>query len=151
MADLWDKVRVIEGTGETIDTFLYKADRAVQDELPELIAEVTQDAVRLRQLIDELAFKMDEFPALKNELFRRAFDIKGLGGTLDYPLAGAVGASMSDLIEQLEALDERALTLLRGHADAILWFFREQIIGDQDRRGIELLNELRDAAQAYPD
>lgn len=151
MADLWDKVWVVEGTGETIDTFLYKADRAVQEVLPELIANVGEDAALLRQMVDEAAFKPDEFPALKEELFRRAFDIRGLAGTLDYPLMGAVATSMSGLIEKLEVLDERAATLLRAHADALLWFLRENVIGDQDEKGVALLVELRDAAQAYPD
>lgn len=151
MADLWDKVSIIEGTGETIDTFLYKADRAVQEVLPELIDEVGKDAVHLRRMVDEVAFKPDQFPALKEELFRRAFDIRGLAGTLDYPLMGSVAASMSGLIERLETLDERAATLLRAHGDALAWFLRENVIGELDEKGLALLRELSDAAAAYPD
>lgn len=151
MTDLWDKVWVIEGTGETIDTFLYKADRAVQDVIPELLTVVGEDAARLHQMVGEAAFKPDEFPAMKNELFRRAFDISGLVGTLDYPLMGAVGTSMSGLIDKIETLDERAATLLKAHSDALLWFLREGVIGDQDEKGIAMLIELRDAANAYPD
>lgn len=151
MADLWDKVSVIVGGGETIDTFLYKADLAVQEILPELVGEVGKDAERLRELVGEAAFMPDQFPALKDDLFRHAFDIRGLAGTLDYPLMGAVAASMSGLIERLETLDERGATLLRAHADALLWFLREEVIGDRDEKGAALLNELRDAAAAYPD
>ena len=151
MADLWDKVWIIEGTGETIDTFLYKADRAVHDILPELIEATGNDAARLREMIDELAFQPNQFPALKDELFRRSFDISGLAGSLDYPLMGAVAGSMSTLIDELEQLDERAITLLKAHADALLWYLREAVIGDQDDKGLAMLIELRDAAQAYPD
>jgi hypothetical protein len=150
MADLWDKVRVSQG-GETIDTFLYRADRAVHDILPELIEATTQDTQDLRQMVDEIAFQPNQFPLQKAELFRRAFNISGLAGSLDYPLMGAVAGSMSGLIERLEGLDERAVTLLKAHADAMLWFLREQVVGDQDKRGLAMLIELRDAAKAYPD
>jgi hypothetical protein len=150
MADLWDKVSPIE-SGESIDAFLYKADRAVQDILPDLIRETEADARRLREMVDEVGFQPDQFAAQKDEIFRRAFNIRGLAGTLDYPLMGAVAGSMSNLIGRLDQVDDRALTLLKAHADAIVWFLREKIIGDQDEKGLAMLIELRDAAEAYPD
>lgn len=48
-----------------------------------------------------------------------SYAIKGLGGTLGYPLATAAAKSLNDFVHHRETLDTRRLAVIRLHVDAL--------------------------------
>jgi hypothetical protein len=48
-----------------------------------------------------------------------SYTIKGLGGTLGYPLATAAAKSLNDFVHHRETLDAKRLDVIRVHVDAL--------------------------------
>jgi chemotaxis protein histidine kinase CheA len=75
-------------------------------------------------------------------LLRAAHDIKGLAGTLQYPLMGRVAASLSHLL--LEAPEGKLLPakLVEAHVRAMQIIHRQTITDSGDKVALALLAEL---------
>jgi chemotaxis protein histidine kinase CheA len=75
-------------------------------------------------------------------LLRTAHDIKGLAGTLEYPLMGRVATSLSRLL--IEAPEGKLLPakLVEAHVVAMQIIHRQAIKGTGDKVALALLAEL---------
>ena len=76
--------------------------------------------------------------AALQQVFRHAHDLRGLGGTFDYPLITHIGSSLCDLITQLEQVTDLHLDVIELHVSALKLVIAERITGDGGRQGQEL-------------
>jgi HPt (histidine-containing phosphotransfer) domain-containing protein len=81
-------------------------------------------------------------PAARNELHRRAHDLKGLGPTYGYPLVSRICASLCRLTGEefgnLKAPDK----LLKAHVDGVKAAVQGKIMGADHPAGLALAAEL---------
>ena len=86
--------------------------------------------------------------ASRNELHRRAHDLKGLAPTYGYPLVGRISASLCKLTGDehgdLNPLDK----LLKAHVDAVKAAVTGKIMGVDHPVGLALANELEAQTKA---
>lgn len=83
-------------------------------------------------------------------LLSAAHDVKGLGGTYDYPLVTQIAASLCRLIETEsgKAAAGRDSSLTEAHVDALRAAVRDQIKTDADPVGRTLLRALEARVEA---
>ena len=78
----------------------------------------------------------------KNELHRRAHDLKGLAPTYGYPLVGRVCASLCKLTGDEHGDINAPLPLLKAHVDAVKAAVNGKIMGADHPVGLALATEL---------
>lgn len=81
-------------------------------------------------------------PAARNELHRRAHDLKGLAPTYGYPLVGRICASLCKLTGDEHAEINPSEKLLKAHVDATKAAIIGKIMGADHPVGLALANEL---------
>jgi chemotaxis protein histidine kinase CheA len=81
-------------------------------------------------------------PDSRAALLRAAHDIKGLAGTLEYPLMGRAAASLSHLLIETPEGKLLPATLVEAHVAAIQIIHRQAITGTDDKVTLALLAEL---------
>lgn len=75
-------------------------------------------------------------------LYLRAHDLKGLGGTYEYPLITRIAGSLCKLIDDPATRVEAPMFLVDAHIDAIKAAFRDEIRTDTHPVGRVLAEEL---------
>lgn len=102
----------------------------LQDEIDKLDA--AQAAINAEGLTDKTA----------EGLYFRAHDLKGLGGTYQYPLVTRLAASLCRLLDQPEQRTDAPRALLDAHISAIKAVVRDKIQTDDHPVGRALAEEL---------
>lgn len=129
-------------TGRKLD--LQDASARAAAALEELSA---QFAVWLREELDRLEAARAELHAggAVQALRQRAHDLKGLGGTYDYPLITRLAGSLGRLLDRPGAPD---LRLADAHVDAILLVAHQEMHDPRHPEGLALAESLEAAAAA---
>lgn len=86
--------------------------------------------------------------ASKNELHRRAHDLKGLAPTYGYPLVGRICASLCKLTGDEYGSLNPSTALLKAHVDAAKAVVNGKIMGADHPVGLALVTELEGQAKA---
>ncbi|MCI5049701.1 MAG: response regulator [Rickettsiales bacterium] len=73
-----------------------------------------------------------------------AFAIKSQAGTFGYHLASMVAKQLHDYVAENRDLEEDDLFIIKKHTDTLLVIFHQQIQGEGDQVGKELLHSLRE-------
>lgn len=81
-------------------------------------------------------------PATAEALYFRAHDLKGLGGTYQYPLVTRLAGSMCRLLDDPAGRMDAPLPLLEAHVLAIKAVVRDKIQTDEHPVGRALAEEL---------
>ena len=87
-------------------------------------------------------------PASRNELHRRAHDLKGLAPTYGYPLVGRICASLCKLTGDEHGDLNPSDKLLKAHVDAVKAAVTGKIMGADHPVGLALANELEAQTKA---
>lgn len=82
-------------------------------------------------------------------LYFRAHDLKGLGGTYQYPLVTRLAGSMCRLLDNADERMGAPLPLLEAHIQAIKAVVRDKIQTDDHPIGKTLAEELEDQVAAF--
>lgn len=83
------------------------------------VAAVAPLLAKLRGLQADALKTPDATAAFIVETQAVSYTIKGLGGTLGYPMATAAAKSLNDFVHHREALDAKCLDVIRVHVDAL--------------------------------
>lgn len=75
-------------------------------------------------------------------LYSHTHDLKGLGGTVDFPLVSRIAASLCRLMSEPEKRSSTPLPLIDAHLDAIRAVVREDIRDAEHPVGTALSSEL---------
>lgn len=81
-------------------------------------------------------------PETSENLYLRAHDLKGLGGTYEFPLVTRIAGSLCTLIETPARMAATALPLIDAHVDAIRAVVRDKIKTDDHPVGLALVTAL---------
>jgi hypothetical protein len=76
------------------------------------------------------------------KLYTHAHDMKGLGGTYDYPIVTRIAGSLCKLIEEPEERHLAPMTLIDAHVDAVKACVRDAIKTDDHPMGRALVEAL---------
>jgi len=127
---------------------LEAAERAVAEMKPEFETWSGEDLVEMQALFASAC--SDEAGRSEHlaELFRRAHNLKGDGGTFEYPLITRIAGSLSGFLEELERPDARDLEVIKAHLDALAVVIGQKISGDGGEMGKVLVEQLQAAVQA---
>lgn len=87
-------------------------------------------------------------PASRNELHRRAHDLKGLAPTYGYPLVGRICASLCKLTGDEHGDLQAPAALLKAHVDAAKAAVIGKIMGADHPVGLALAGELEAQTKA---
>lgn len=87
-------------------------------------------------------------PASRNELHRRAHDLKGLAPTYGYPLVGRICASLCKLTGDEHGEIHAPTSLLKAHVDAAKAAVNGKIMGADHPVGLALATELEAQTKA---
>lgn len=89
------------------------------------------------------AYEKDpDSPATKNELHRRAHDLKGLAPTYGYPLVGRICSSLCKLTGDEYGEITAPVSILRAHVDAVKAAVHGKVMGADHPIGLALAAEL---------
>lgn len=80
-------------------------------------------------------------------IFRISHDLRGLGGTFDFPLVTHIGTSLCNLISRLERIEDRHLEAIELHISAIKLVTASRISGDGGERGRELTANIAEMVE----
>jgi HPt (histidine-containing phosphotransfer) domain-containing protein len=86
-------------------------------------------------------------PASRNELHRRAHDLKGLAPTYGYPLVGRICASLCKLAGDEHGEIHAPDALLKAHVDAVKAAVLGKVMGADHPVGLALAAELEAQAR----
>jgi chemotaxis protein histidine kinase CheA len=109
----------------------------LKDELAKL--EAARAAVHAQGLTKETADK----------LYTHAHDLKGLGGTYEFPIITRMAGSLCKLLDTPEMRIAAPLKLVDAHIDAIRASVRDDIRDDQNPMGRILAEELERQVKVY--
>ena len=88
-------------------------------------------------------------PATAEPLYFRAHDLKGLGGTYQYPLVTRLAGSMCRLLDDASTRMDAPLPLLEAHVLAIKAVVRDKIQTDEHPVGRALAEELEAKVSSF--
>jgi len=94
------------------------------------------------------AYSETASPDGRAALLRAAHDIKGLAGTLEYPLMGRVAGSLSRLLSEAPEGTMLPAKLAEAHVVAVQIIHRQSITGAADKGALALLGELENQVSA---
>ncbi|MBR1222960.1 Hpt domain-containing protein [Bradyrhizobium sp. U87765 SZCCT0131] len=125
-----------------------RAERALEGLSGEFIDWMASECDRLARA-HATVLKQGFTPAVREEFFRAAHDIKGDAATFGYPLAAAAAESLCRLMEHAPDLAKVPLDLVTHHVTSIQAMVREH--GRIDRLGMadELSRQLRGLADKF--
>ena len=146
----------VAGAGPDLDTILTRVREGVEELKQDFTAAALVSLAQLEAGAAELhagresGATSDQDETLRR-VYRESHDLRGLGGTFDYPLITHIGSSLCDLIERLESLTERHLEAIELHVRAMKLVLAERLTGDGGAQGQalaagieELAGKLRD-------
>ncbi|MFC4272794.1 hypothetical protein GQF03_09895 [Sneathiella chungangensis] len=82
------------------------------------------------------------------DLFRHGHDLKGLGGSFDYPIMGTIGAGICGLTHKEIETASLNLPLIRVHLDLLSYVTANRIKNDSDPKAEPILSALAAAKAA---
>jgi HPt (histidine-containing phosphotransfer) domain-containing protein len=99
----------------------------------------------LAKLLEAWAkYEIAQNPQTKNELHRRAHDLKGLAPTYGYPLVGRVCATLCKLTGDEHGDISAPVFLLKAHVDTVKVMVMSKIQGADHAVGMTLTRELEE-------
>lgn len=116
----------------------------VNKELKKNYEQWTQQAVEdLCVQVDALDRDETDRAAAIEAIFSVAHDLKGMGGSFDYPLMTEAGQAMCAYITEAGAPENCRTNVLRRYCAVLSCVIKERLSGDGGTRGQELLAELQ--------
>lgn len=80
---------------------------------------------------------------ITEEVFRKAHDLKGQGGTFDYPLITKIGNALCRYIENQSVFHQPQMRMIERHIAAMEVILTERLTADGGPKGRTLLKSLR--------
>ncbi|CCQ74042.1 Hpt domain-containing protein [Magnetospira sp. QH-2] len=132
------------GAGGGVDAAtLAKAEMVIADMAEDYLDWVQADLDALQGAYDLLANGNDEEKtnALKS-IFGVAHDMKGQGGSFNYPLITQVCYQLCRFLEHLETPNEKEMEVIQLHINAVQLIILNQMTGDGGKSGESLVRGL---------
>ena len=125
-------------------SILIEADQGIAELSKDYLEYAREDAKRLGVICDELESSGGAKEAIETAYWI-AHQMKGEGGTFGYPLITSVAASLCNLLDRRESLEEAQVEAVRLHYKAMLLVVSRPLKGD-DGEGAEMVDGLLEVA-----
>lgn len=130
------------GPGAVNKQSLAQAEQVIEDLADDYVDWAKEDLAKLEHAFNGLKDgSLSTEDGLK-EVFEVAHDMKGQGGSFDFPLMTAVGDSLCRLTDTLEKVGSRELEGIQLHITTMKLIIASNMKGDGGREGNMLLNGL---------
>ena len=130
---------VAAGAGPDLDTILTRVRDGVEQLTGDFVATAKATLVELESsLIQARTNSGDAQRDALRQLFRHSHDLRGLGGTFDYPLITHIGSSLCDLVQRLNGVTSLHLEVVELHISAMKLVIADGMSGDGGQAGQQL-------------
>lgn len=130
---------VAAGAGPDLDTILIRVREGVEQLTHDFVAASHETLADLDAALAEArTCNGDAQRAALQRIFHDSHDLRGLGGTFNYPLITHIGSSLCDLIERLDTVSALHLEAVDLHISAMKLVIADGISGDGGRQGQQL-------------
>jgi len=133
------KVRAVDGS---VDEMLEDADAALDELKANYTTWALEDIGRMQACLDAAVAEPAAAESHLEDLFKVCHDVKGQGGSFDYPLVTAVGQSLCDFLRTGAANTGFGHKVIAAHLGALRPVLENGISGDAGATGARLVEEL---------
>ena len=137
-----DKAKNGDGPVKIDPNVLREAEKAVEDLGDEFPVWARQDVDALQQALADAQVDPANMEAAIGEIYKRALDLKGQGGGFGYSLVTSVGDLLTKFLEGRTDLNDRDLSIVTAHVDALNAVLRDDIKGDGGQVGNAIVDGL---------
>ena len=78
-------------------------------------------------------------------IFRNAHDMKGMGGSFDYPIISTIGDTLTALTHSKNEFSSLKISFIKAHMDVLHWITEYKIKTEDDPRAAPLMAALEKA------
>ena len=103
----------------------------------------------LRELIASAQEGKTPAETIIKRVAREALDLKGLGGTFDYPLVTRIAKSLNDYTTDLSKIGKRQIEVVALHVDALYVILAQRITGTGSETEWQVLEALGQATRKF--
>jgi chemotaxis protein histidine kinase CheA len=122
---------------------LARADAAVASLKADYIAWAEDDLGGLQASFDKaLTLPIEDRSPAMQAVFASAHDMKGQGGSFDYPLITDIAGRLCQFLERTACFDEAAMDSVRLHIDAMRVVLARRMSGEGGAEAVALLGRL---------
>ncbi len=129
------------GPGAVDPTVLEKAERVIAEMSGEYLDWVKGDLKKIQDAFEGLKSSGGAKENLEN-IFEIAHDMKGQGGSFNYPLITIVANDLCRLLESLENAGAKEMEVIRLHIDTMRVIITNGMEGEGGQAGEQLLSGL---------
>ncbi|MAL80404.1 MAG: hypothetical protein CMN55_15065 [Sneathiella sp.] len=113
----------------------------------EFLAEIPPMINTIERMIGKLE-KGDGGAEAQAEIFKQGHDLKGMGGSFDYPIMGTIGASFCELTHKTKDVSALNLPLIRVNLDLLSYVLKFRIKNESDPKAAPIIAALASATTA---
>tara|TARA_B100000614_G_scaffold201515_1_gene182814 strand:+ start:86 stop:592 length:507 start_codon:yes stop_codon:yes gene_type:complete len=135
------KKKVGKGRGVKPE-MLEEAQRKVDAMKPEYETWSGADLTRLYEIYEKALSDPGQRDHHMTDLFEKAHNMRGDGGSYEYPLVTQIAGSLSSFIEDTEKPDPKDFEVIKAHLDALAVVIGQKMSGDGGAIGKVLVKEL---------
>jgi hypothetical protein len=158
------KVQIIQPTGELrkravnykkgfsvelTSSEMIKLEEVVHNSKDKFVAAVDERLRSLREAARSVADDAMSMPGFIKRAEKDSFDIKGLGGTFNFPLLSQVAKSLNDYVRGLKNVTKIHLEIIALHVDALYVILAQHITGQGGATEAEVLSALLQATKKF--
>lgn len=158
------KVQIIQPTGELrkravnykkgfsvelTSTEMIQLEKVVHDSKDKFVEAVSEKLKNLRDAAHAVGDDIMTMPAFLKTAERESLEIKGLGGTFDFPLLTQVAKSLNDYVRSLKNVTKVHLEIVTLHVDALYVILAQHITGQGGATEAEVLSALLQATRKF--
>lgn len=133
----------VGGPGAVDAAALERAETVISDLAGDYVNWAKDDIKRLEGVFASMKTGSGDNDKLAQEIFQVSHDIKGQGGSFDYPLMTIIGGQLCAFIDKREkAIDAGAVEVIGLHINAMQLVIAQALTGDGGAIGDQLLTGL---------
>jgi hypothetical protein len=158
------KVQIIQPTGELrrravnykkgfsvelTSSEMIQLEKVVHASKDKFVTAVGERLKSLREAARAVADDAMSIPGFLKKAEKDSLDIKGLGGTFDFPLLTQVAKSLNDYVRGLKNVTKVHLEIIALHVDALYVILAQHITGQGGATEAEVLSALLQATRKF--
>ena len=133
----------IGGPGAVDAAALERAETVISNLAGDYVNWAKEDIKRLESVFTGMKAGSGDADQAAQEIFQISHDIKGQGGSFDYPLMTIIGGQLCAFIDKrTKAVDAGAIEVIGQHINAVQLVIAQALTGDGGAIGNQLLDGL---------
>lgn len=128
---------------------MIKLEEVVHNSTDKFVSAVNERLKSLRQSAREVGDDALSMVGFIKQTEKDSFDIKGLGGTFNFPLLTQVAKSLNDYVRGLKNVTRVHLEIITLHVDALYVILAQHITGQGGATEAEVLSALLQATRKF--